>query len=434
MRIAILTRNRSQAGGVEIYLNDLIPELLRRNHSIAFIHEEDMQIDREPIALPREVPVWSVKEMGSERSLSALREWQPDLIYSHSFHDPNLEAEALEIAPAVFFAHVYHGTCVSGTKTCKSGQATPCRRRFGWQCLLHYYPQHCGGWNPLTMLRQYDLQSHRLSLLRSYRAIMTSSDYMREEYLRHGFSPERIFKAPLFAHQTETETSQPEVLDLEQPAVSGNGNKQGQTMSPRRLLFLGRMERLKGGTLLLEALRQVSETLERPLRLTLAGEGSDRESWEREAARVQAANRDIQINFLNWVDRARHGKLFAETDLLIVPSIWPEPFGMVGPEAGLRGVPAAAFAVGGIPDWLTDGVNGHLAPGDPPTSAGLAHAIIKCLDDPSHYDSLRHGAFEMAQRFSLKNHLAVLLKVFEEVAHHEAGAVTSPGPHWQSRS
>ena len=50
----------------------------------------------------------------------------------------------------------------------------------------------------------------------------------------------------------------------------------------------------------------------------------------------------------------------------MVPSIWPEPFGQVGPEAGLYGVPAAAFAVGGTPSWLTDGVNGRLAPGDPP--------------------------------------------------------------------
>ena len=66
-------------------------------------------------------------------------------------------------------------------------------------------------------------------------------------------------------------------------------------------------------------------------------------------------------------------------DLLVVPSLWPEPFGLVGLEAARHRLPVAAFAVGGIPDWLRPGVNGYLAPGDPPTPGGLADAIIACL-------------------------------------------------------
>ena len=60
----------------------------------------------------------------------------------------------------------------------------------------------------------------------------------------------------------------------------------------------------------------------------------------------------------------------ASADLLVVPSLWPEPFGLVGLEGARSRLPAAAFAVGGIPDWLRSGVNGYLAPGDPPTPAG----------------------------------------------------------------
>ena len=54
----------------------------------------------------------------------------------------------------------------------------------------------------------------------------------------------------------------------------------------------------------------------------------------------------------------------AASDLLVVPSVWPEPFGSVGPAAAQHGIPAAAFAVGGIPQWLHEGVNGHLADGN----------------------------------------------------------------------
>ena len=83
-----------------------------------------------------------------------------------------------------------------------------------------------------------------------------------------------------------------------------------------------------------------------------------------------------------------------DSDLLVVPSTWPEPFGLIGPEAGLHRLPAAAFAVGGIPEWLSDGVNGRLAPGDPPSAAGLARAIVECVRDPAELARLRNGARE----------------------------------------
>ena len=45
---------------------------------------------------------------------------------------------------------------------------------------------------------------------------------------------------------------------------------------------------------------------------------------------------------------------------------------MVGIEAGAYGLPAVAFDVGGISDWLIPGFSGELAPGNPPAAEGLA--------------------------------------------------------------
>ena len=45
--------------------------------------------------------------------------WHPDVIYAHGLTDPAIEARTLEVAPAVFFAHNYYGTCISGAKTFK---------------------------------------------------------------------------------------------------------------------------------------------------------------------------------------------------------------------------------------------------------------------------------------------------------------------------
>jgi glycosyltransferase involved in cell wall biosynthesis len=401
VRIAVVTWSRCRIAGAETYINGILPRLTRAGHELAFWHETDGPADREPIALPHGVPAWCVAELGAERALAALRGWRPDLIYAHGLLDPELEAETLTVAPAVLFAHAYYGTCISGGKAFKNPTVRPCHRRFGWPCLLHYYPRRCGGWSPVTMLREYRNQSDRLKLLRRYAAVVTASGHMRSEYLRHGLAPDRVHVLP---------------FDVA-PEDDGVHRADAPSSAPPgwRLLFLGRMELLKGGRTLLRALPRARALVGRPLRVTFAGDGPDRPDWERQAARVQAQDPGLTITFLGWVSGRQLGSLWAECDLLVLPSLWPEPFGLAGLEASAHGVPAAAFRVGGTPDWLQDGVNGHLAPGDPPTAVGLAEAISKCLRSPDAHARLRRGAAEVAQRFRRRSHLSGLLELFQKV-------------------
>ena len=67
--------------------------------------------------------------------------------------------------------------------------------------------------------------------------------------------------------------------------------------------------------------------------------------------------------------------------MLVVPSRWPEPFGMVGIEAMARGRPVVAFANGGIPDWLDDGNTGFLVPAADITR--MTSSIQALIDDVS---------------------------------------------------
>jgi glycosyltransferase involved in cell wall biosynthesis len=124
----------------------------------------------------------------------------------------------------------------------------------------------------------------------------------------------------------------------------------------------------------------------------------------------------VSIVFTGWCDEARMVSLMRASRLLVVPSVWPEPFGSVGMSAAKHGVPAAAFAVGGIPQWLHDGVNGHLASGSPPRADGLAAAIVRCLEDPRHYDELSRGARRLAATFTMERHLPALIGILERVA------------------
>jgi glycosyltransferase involved in cell wall biosynthesis len=184
------------------------------------------------------------------------------------------------------------------------------------------------------------------------------------------------------------------------------------------VLLIGRLTDLKGGRLLVQAVRLAAATLRRPLTLVVAGDGPERAALEELARRQQ-----VPAEFVGWVGAARRAELMRAADVLAVPSVWPEPFGLVGIEAGCVGLPAVAYAVGGIPDWLVPGRSGELAPGGPPTARGLAQALHRALADSAHLARLRAGAWEMARHYSQQRHVAALEAALEQAA---APALPSP--------
>lgn len=395
MRIAIVSWSRRRAGGAETYLASVVPALVEAGHAVGLWFEQEGPADRETIDASHDPQAAIASDVGRTAWLAGLREWRPNVIYAHGLTDPELEA-ALDAAPVAFFAHSYYGTCVSGSKTWKSPAVRPCTRRFGPGCFAHYYPHRCGGLSPLRMVSEYRIQARRLTTLRGFAAIATASSHMRREYLAHGFDADRVTVVPL-------PVSAPTVAPAARTLPTGN--------EPWRLVFAGRMDRLKGGARLLASLVTVQRRVGRPLHLTLLGDGPERPWLERAASKLARAP-GLSVEFTGWVGAAKRDEVFAQSDLFVMPSLWPEPFGLGGLEAGHFGVPSAAFAVGGIPEWLRPEVNGHLAP--PPSVSALGEAIARCLD-PARHATLRRGAVEAARRFSMRRHLDALTALFDEV-------------------
>jgi glycosyltransferase involved in cell wall biosynthesis len=182
------------------------------------------------------------------------------------------------------------------------------------------------------------------------------------------------------------------------------------------MTFVGRMDRLKGGRVLLAALPRVHAESGRALQLTFAGDGPVRKSWERHARLLRRQVPGISVEFTGWLQKDALTTRLASTDVVVMPSLWPEPFGLVGPEANSHGVPVVAFATGGIPEWLHDGVNGCLAPGDPPTAGGLAEALLRCIRSLESNDALNHGALAAARSRRDDQHLDALLEILGRAA------------------
>jgi len=332
--------------------------------------------------------------------VAAIREWRPDVIATHNVLSVELESQIIAIVPAVFFAHDYQRTCISGSKTFQQPVAEPCERRFGWQCLVHYFPRRCGGLNPVTMFTLYRKQTHRIELIKNYKSGLTHSEHMRRECIRNGIPAERVFALPYYVRRLEHDdsASRPRPTTLERLW---------------RLTFAGRMDQLKGGRLLIEALPLLRTVAGRSLHVVFAGDGPARRDWEKAASVLNHSDSDVRVEFVGWLRESQLIALFDASDLLVMPSVWPEPFGTVGVQAAIEGLPCAAFNVGGISEWLIDGITGHLAPGDPPTPQGLVGAIVKCLSDRTHYLNLRKAAAEYASRFGAESHVPVIVRILE---------------------
>ena len=406
MRISVVSYSCRKIGGTEQNLDVVLPELARRGHATQFVYFHDEPETRERVAAGAGIERIDAARTGQARTLARVADFRPDLINVHGEIHPAFQARLLEIAPAAYSVHNYYGSCISGLKTHVFPVIQPCTRTFGPACLLQYFPRRCGGRNPITMARRYATERKRLRVMAGYDAVITHSRHMEAEYERHGLEPERIHGLP-----------------YEVTARNAGSAVPYKRMGERaRLLFVGRMEKLKGGHVLIDALPRIAAALRLPVELHLAGDGPARERWQQQAAHVMRQDPAVSVHFPGWVTGQALQNLYLESHLLVVPSLWPEPFGKVGCEAGAYGLPVAAFAVGGIEEWLTPGVNGMLAPGDPPCASGLAAAVTRCLSDSAVYARLCEGALANVQRFNLHVHVDSLIALFEKICRERKDA------------
>lgn len=184
-----------------------------------------------------------------------------------------------------------------------------------------------------------------------------------------------------------------------------------------RVLCLGRMVPEKGFDVALAAFAQARRG--RPdVRLVIAGDGPARAGLERLAEELGIAD---AVEFLGWVAPAEVSALINRSTMVVVPSRWKEPFGVVAVQAAQMARPVVATRIGGLPEIVVHGATGLLFECE--DSTALARAIERLLEQPDMATRMgQAGRARALELFSWESHVDAYEALYREL-------VTAGGGH-----
>ncbi|WP_088891742.1 glycosyltransferase family 4 protein [Leptolyngbya ohadii] len=203
---------------------------------------------------------------------------------------------------------------------------------------------------------------------------LCTSTAMEEALTSHG-----IERVTVWQRGVDTELFRPELASTEMRSHLSQGNPDAPL-----LLYVGRLSAEKE----IDRIKPILEAIPNA-RLALVGDGPYRQDLERIFA-------DTTTHFVGYLTGESLGAAFASSDAFIFPSR-TETLGLVLLEAMAAGCPVIAANAGGIPDIVTDGVNGYLF--DPTDEQGAIVATQRLLANQEERELLRQNARQEAERW-----------------------------------
>ncbi|MCP6760924.1 MAG: glycosyltransferase family 1 protein [Fischerella sp. CENA71] len=224
---------------------------------------------------------------------------------------------------------------------------------------------------------------------------LCTSTAMMEELTTHG-----IERVNLWQRGVDTETFHPSLNSEEMRSRLS----QNHPTSPL-LLYVGRLSAEKE----IERIKPILEAIPEA-RLALVGDGPHRPALEKHFA-------NTNTNFVGYLVGKELASAFASADAFIFPSR-TETLGLVLLEAMAAGCPVVAARSGGIPDIVTDSVNGYLFAPDTGDEGAIA-ATIRLLEMKQERESIRQNARREAERWGWAAATRQLQDYYQKVIYSE---------------
>jgi len=362
-------------GGVEQNIAETAAALAARGHRCMLAYAE--RTGRDETAFLRgfaETFPWT--EMAGRTKMSP-----PDVVYLHKVPRVNPLLAAAGAKRSVRMVHD-HDLCCPRRHKYYAWTGKVCNRAAGWCCLVDLAFLRRGGRAGFALRGMGGFRAE-LEANRTVDRLLVGSRFMRDELLTNGFPQDRVSVLP--------------------PVTEPGGGEPSPCPAAPRILFVGQVIHGKGVDLVLRALTNVTGIWS----ADIIGTGNGLEKMRSLCGELGLADR---VSFHGWVDHRQLGGHYRQARVVVVPSRWPEPFGMVGIEAMRLGRPVAGFAVGGIPDWLADGETGLLArEQDVPA---FAAALTRLLYEPGLAERMGAAGRQRAEEmFSFPHYIDRLERI-----------------------
>src|SRR5579884_1259487 len=356
------------AGGGDRYLEEILDPLRQRGIENVVVYR-DGNPARVTLA-NRAVEIADLMQFTGQvpRALARLeqvmRETRPDAALVYCLPNPGFGMALVDALPTILVAQDYGAVCPAATQWWRLQNAA-CDHTVGPACLVHAYTKGCYTRRPLPLVSAYrHVVASRAWLQRAQ--FLAISAFVKHRFMAAGYRDEQIH---VLRYPFAAEVAPP-------PAPA-------ERVEPT-VLFVGRVSREKGLPHVLQALDQIPH---RRWRLLVAGDGPEVPDCRLLASRLGL---EAQVEFAGWLSGTALEAAFAASALVVVASLWPEPYGQVGPQAMVRGRPVVAYASGAIPEWLIHGETGlSVAPGD---IRGLSLALGELLADARRRDAMGERA------------------------------------------
>lgn len=219
---------------------------------------------------------------------------------------------------------------------------------------------------------------------------LCTSSAMVNELVEHG-----IERVDLWQRGVDTDTFHPSLASH----TMRNKLSQGNPDAPL-LLYVGRVSAEKE----IDKIKPVLESIP-SARLAIVGNGPARSELEQMFA-------ETNTNFVGYLHGEELGAAYASADAFIFPSS-TETLGLVLLEAMAAGCPVVAARRGGIPDIVTDGVNGYMF--DPSDASGAINATQRLLAMTEEREQLRQNARLEAEKWGWGASTAQLRNFYQGV-------------------
>jgi glycosyltransferase involved in cell wall biosynthesis len=300
------------------------------------------------------------------------------VVHLHGLGEARVVRTLRDAAATVVSAHGWAG-CAPGTRYFGAGRE--CGRRHGPGCVPNMLFSNCKhAWDPRTTLSSYRKTRDRLDALRAADATLA-------------------YSRAVASHLRDNRVPNVRVIPL---SVAAPAAPPPYPSSAPRVAFVGRLSAAKGVSVLLASAGRFEAHID------VIGDGWQRPALERAARRLGLGDR---VTFHGWRGADDVRAAYTAAHVAVMPSLWPEPFGMVGLEAMAQARPVIASSTGGIGDWLEHERTGLMvSPGRPEE---LGAAIATLLSNPNDAREMGvNGHRSVRERYTDDGHVAALLAVY----------------------